>query len=114
MTQATRAPYLPRENDAARAYRAVWALRAVPHQAVPFLRQHVRPPTGGLDYERIDQLIAHLDDNAFSARERAETYMHSEHALEQRLQGMEKSQRLRILRQRSQGVVRFLRGDLEV
>jgi dipeptidyl aminopeptidase/acylaminoacyl peptidase len=58
-------------GDAAPAYRAVWALRAAPRQAVPFLRAHARPPAVGVAYGRIDRLVAELDDNRFEVREQA-------------------------------------------
>jgi WD40 repeat protein len=55
--------------DAARAYRAAAALIAAPGQAIPFLRQHVPPDLA--DGPRIAGLIADLDSEQFTARERA-------------------------------------------
>jgi HEAT repeat protein len=57
--------------DAARAYRAVWALSAAPRLTVPFLREHARPPAGGVDHERIARLVAELDDNVYEVRVKA-------------------------------------------
>jgi DNA-binding beta-propeller fold protein YncE len=57
--------------DAARAYRAVWALSAAPRLTVPFLRENARPPAGGVDYERIARLVAELDDNVYEVRVKA-------------------------------------------
>src|SRR5262249_19543262 len=58
-------------GDAAPAYRAVWALSAAPHQAIPLLRLHAPPPAAGAGYERIDGLVVELDDNSFEVREKA-------------------------------------------
>jgi RNA polymerase sigma factor (sigma-70 family) len=59
--------------DAARADRAVWALAAAPEQALPPLRQHLRPvPRPGDVKERVDRCIADLDNDAFTVRQAAE------------------------------------------
>src|SRR5262249_54392349 len=58
-------------KDAQRAYRAVLALSAAPKQAVPFLRERVKPPVSNAAYEQIPKLIAALDDDDFEVRERA-------------------------------------------
>lgn len=60
-------------DDATRAYRAVWRLAAAPDQAVPFLRERLRPARepDSTNVERIVQLIADLDNDAFAAREKA-------------------------------------------
>jgi WD40 repeat protein len=56
--------------NAALAYRAIRALVAVPAQAVPFLRQHLRPvPTP--DAKHLARLITDLDSTRFAVRERA-------------------------------------------
>jgi RNA polymerase sigma factor (sigma-70 family) len=57
-------------DDAPRAYRAVWTLGANPQQAVPFLRQRLRP-VPLQDTRRIATLIADLDSATFSEREKA-------------------------------------------
>jgi WD40 repeat protein len=60
--------------DAARAGRAVWALAAAPRQAVPFLEQDLRPAALDAARERLARaLIAQLDADDFSVRERAVT-----------------------------------------
>jgi WD40 repeat protein len=57
-------------EDAARAYRAVWTLRAVPNQALPLLRRDLRPLTEA-DLRRITKLVEDLDSNQFAVREKA-------------------------------------------
>jgi hypothetical protein len=57
-------------DDASRAYRAIYALAAVPGASVPFLRQRLRPvpvPDPG----RIARLVADLDSGQFSVRKQA-------------------------------------------
>jgi hypothetical protein len=56
--------------DAVRAYRAVRALVAAPEQAVPFLRQHVRPVPAP-DPKHLARLIADLGADEFAVREEA-------------------------------------------
>ena len=60
-------------GDAAKAYQAVRALAAAPKQAVPFLRQRLKPlaaPTAA-ERERFARLLADLDSNTFAVREKA-------------------------------------------
>jgi len=89
--------------DAARAYRAVWRLSAVPAAAVPFLETQLRleMATPG----RIAGLIADLDDHRFATRDRATRELEAlgkvaEPALRRALEGhpsAEARQRLRQL-----------------
>src|SRR5262249_39863535 len=58
-------------DDATRAYAAIWALADAPGDAVPFLRNHLRPVTGPSD-EQAQALIRKLDAAGFTAREAAE------------------------------------------
>jgi hypothetical protein len=57
-------------GDAAQARRAVWSLAAAPEQAVPFLREHLRPAPPP-DRRRLAKLVADLDADRFEVRERA-------------------------------------------
>jgi WD40 repeat protein len=57
-------------EDAARAYRAIQVLTAVPEQSVPFLREQVRPVPAA-DPKHLARLIAGLDAKQFSEREHA-------------------------------------------
>jgi hypothetical protein len=57
-------------DDAARAYRAVRTLAAVPGQAVPLLLRRVRP-VGAPAPGQVRRLLSELDSTGFSARERA-------------------------------------------
>jgi RNA polymerase sigma factor (sigma-70 family) len=57
-------------GDAARAYRAIRALVAAPEQAVPLLRQHVRPAAAP-EPKQLARLIAGLDADEFAVREEA-------------------------------------------
>jgi WD40 repeat protein len=56
--------------DAPRAYRAIWSLTAAAPQAVPWLKERVRPvaPVGP---RRLARLIADLDSDLFETRESA-------------------------------------------
>jgi WD40 repeat protein len=57
-------------DNAAKAYEAIWTLASVPSQAVPFIRDHLRPvPTP--DLKRLEILIADLDSKDFSTRDHA-------------------------------------------
>jgi RNA polymerase sigma factor (sigma-70 family) len=56
--------------DAARAYRAVLKLTAGAAQAVPFLREHLKPAPRG-DGERVARLVADLGSCRFATRQKA-------------------------------------------
>jgi dipeptidyl aminopeptidase/acylaminoacyl peptidase len=56
--------------DAARAFTATCQLLAAPQQAVPYLRQRLRP-SAALDAARLARLIADLDAEDFAARKQA-------------------------------------------
>jgi hypothetical protein len=56
-------------DDAAKAYRAVWALAGTPKQAVPFLSSRLKPVV--LDEKQVRRWIADLDSNDFETRETA-------------------------------------------
>jgi WD40 repeat protein len=56
-------------NDAAQAHRAIWALAAAPKQALPRLKEQLKP--AAVDGKRISKLIADLDDDDFAVRDRA-------------------------------------------
>jgi WD domain, G-beta repeat len=58
------------ETDAVRAGRAIRLLTAAPAQAVPMLKERLKP-VAKPDAERVKQLIADLDSNRFGVRERA-------------------------------------------
>jgi WD40 repeat protein len=58
------------DADAARGDRAIRTLVAVPAQAVPWLRERLRPMAAG-DRERIKARLAELDSNEFEVREQA-------------------------------------------
>jgi HEAT repeat protein len=58
-------------EDAAKAYRAVWALAAAPEQAVPFLQARLRPAVAADPDPRVARLITDLDDPRFAIREKA-------------------------------------------
>lgn len=57
-------------EDAAKAYDAVWRLVAAPEQAVPFLREHL-PPVPRPDAKAVARWIADLDSDDFMARQKA-------------------------------------------
>jgi WD40 repeat protein len=56
--------------DAARAHRAVWSLAAAPQEAVRRLRDRVRPVVEP-DARELARLLAELDSDEFSVRDRA-------------------------------------------
>jgi hypothetical protein len=56
-------------EDAAKAYDAVWTLVAAPEQAVPFLCKHL-PPLPRPEAKTVARLIADLDSNDFREREK--------------------------------------------
>jgi RNA polymerase sigma factor (sigma-70 family) len=58
--------------DTAKAGRALWTLALAPRAAVPFLKQRVAGHRAPVDATRVAGLIADLDNDSFSARERAE------------------------------------------
>jgi len=57
-------------EDATKAYDAVWSLVAASEQAVPFLRIHL-PPVPRPDAKTIARLIVDLDSNDFTTRQKA-------------------------------------------
>jgi hypothetical protein len=58
------------DEDAAKAYDAVWMLVASAERAVPFLREHL-PPAPRPDPTTVTRLIADLDSDNFNVRQRA-------------------------------------------
>jgi RNA polymerase sigma factor (sigma-70 family) len=57
-------------DDAAKAYDAVWTLAAAPEQAVPFLKKHL-PPAPRPDDQAVARWIADLDSDSFMVRQNA-------------------------------------------
>jgi len=57
-------------EDAAKAYDAVWALVAAPEQAVTFLRKHLTPMPRP-DAKILARLIADIDSDDFTVRQKA-------------------------------------------
>ncbi|HEY7329331.1 MAG TPA: sigma-70 family RNA polymerase sigma factor [Gemmataceae bacterium] len=57
-------------DDATKAYDAVWSLVAAPDQAVPFLQKHLQP-VARPDAKAIARLIADLDNDDFLVRQKA-------------------------------------------
>ncbi|HEV3257262.1 MAG TPA: WD40 repeat domain-containing protein, partial [Gemmataceae bacterium] len=57
-------------TDGARACDAIWALTADPRQALPFLAKHLHP-VAPADPRRLARLIADLDSNRFTTRQKA-------------------------------------------
>jgi RNA polymerase sigma factor (sigma-70 family) len=56
-------------DDAPQAYRAVWALTAMPERSVPFLAARLR--AAGADAAKLPPLIRDLDDDDYDTREKA-------------------------------------------
>jgi RNA polymerase sigma factor (sigma-70 family) len=59
-------------SDAAKAYRAMDLLSRSPGQAVALLRKHL-PPVAATDAKRLARLLADLDSDQFTVREKAAT-----------------------------------------
>ena len=57
-------------GDAPMAHRAIWGLSGVPEQAVPFLRDKLRPATA-LPADELKHLVQDLDSPAFPRRQEA-------------------------------------------
>jgi hypothetical protein len=79
------------DEDASRAFDAVWSLVASPNEALPFLRKRL-PALSDAQVKQIDRLISELDDDAFAVRQRATEKLESlgavaEPALRKRLEG---------------------------
>jgi len=59
-------------TDATKAYQAIGRLTSAPRQALPWLREHLKPvSTDQVDKKRLDQLLAKLDSDDFAVREQA-------------------------------------------
>jgi WD40 repeat protein len=58
-------------DDAAEAYRAIWALTAAPEQTLPLLKEHLRPLPGA-DPKETARRLTDLDSDDFTIREKAE------------------------------------------
>src|SRR5262249_47743293 len=58
------------DDDAGKAYRAIYALAASGDKAVAFLKSHLTPSTAP-DTKRVEKLIADLDSEEFAVRDTA-------------------------------------------
>jgi hypothetical protein len=59
------------DEDAIKAYRAIWKLAGDPEGALLLLRERIKPVEGLNDQGRLSRLISHLDDDRFRVRARA-------------------------------------------
>jgi RNA polymerase sigma factor (sigma-70 family) len=57
-------------EDAAKAYRAIHGMAAVPRQAVAYLKEHLHP-VPEVEPRRVQRLLANLDSDEFAVREAA-------------------------------------------
>jgi hypothetical protein len=57
-------------SDARKAHAAIWSLAEAPDQAVPFLRERLKP-AAAVPADKLRQLIADLDHSQFARREAA-------------------------------------------
>jgi RNA polymerase sigma factor (sigma-70 family) len=60
-----------RDEDGARAYRAVWTLAEHPDKSIAFLKEHLRPAGPAIDKDRLRQWLADLDSDQFEKRDAA-------------------------------------------
>jgi hypothetical protein len=58
-------------EDVPRARQALWALVGAPGEAVPFLKEHVRPADVAVDRRRLEKAARELDDDRFAVRKQA-------------------------------------------
>jgi RNA polymerase sigma factor (sigma-70 family) len=63
------------DDDAGRAYRALWQLALSPKQALSFLAERLQPaaPLDRARRKQVDRLLADLDSEQFAVRQQAET-----------------------------------------
>jgi hypothetical protein len=99
-------------TDAPRAFRARGALASSPDEALPLLKQHLRPAEPA-DAQRLRRLLADLESEQFAVREKAQTELQelgdlAEPALRQALEGKPSLE----LRRRVQAVLEHLRGPV--
>jgi Tol biopolymer transport system component len=59
-------------EDARKSYAALRTLRAAPADALPFLRERLKPKAATVDEKKIAALIADLDSDNFDTREKAQ------------------------------------------
>jgi dipeptidyl aminopeptidase/acylaminoacyl peptidase len=102
-------------EDAARAYQAVGKLALAPKQAVPFLRGRLKAeqPADAEQQKRVAQLVADLDSNSFSTREKATEELEklgpaAEPALKKALEGEPSVE----LRRRAERLLEKVRGPV--
>jgi WD40 repeat protein len=69
-------------NDAAKAYQAIRSVSAAPKEAVPFLRERLKPVPvlTPADRERFGRLVADLDSDEFEVRRQAEAALEKQAA----------------------------------
>jgi hypothetical protein len=62
-------------SDAGRAYRAMWQMALSPKRVLPFLAERLHPitPLDERQQKQVERLLADLDKESFTARQRAET-----------------------------------------
>jgi hypothetical protein len=105
-------------GDAGKADRALWTLARAPQQAVPYLKEALRPAPPA-DAQQVARLVGELDDKNFAVRDQAvraleELGAAAEAALRKALEGkvtLEVRQRLeQILAKRDKEAVRQLRA----
>jgi Tol biopolymer transport system component len=101
-------------DDAAKAYRAVWAL-AQARPTTSFMEKRVRPaePPPAEALKRIDKLIAELDDDNFAVRQRASLELEklgteAEPAMRKALDATDSAE----VRKRIEAVLKTLRGPV--
>jgi RNA polymerase sigma factor (sigma-70 family) len=99
-------------HDAPRAFRARWALAAVPEETLPLLKQRLHPAQAA-DMQRLSQLLADLDSDRFAVREKAQADLEelgdlAAPALRQTLTGKPTLE----VRRRVQAVLGRLRGPV--
>jgi RNA polymerase sigma factor (sigma-70 family) len=98
--------------DAARAFRARWALVAAPEEALPLLKEHLRPVPAA-DAQRLRRLLTDLDSDQYALRQQAQLELEeigelAEPALRQTLANKPTLE----VRRRVQAVLKHLSGPV--
>lgn len=99
------------DEDAARAYQAIWRLTSAPRRTTTFLQERLRPIV--IDEQRLQRMIADLDHDQFAVRERASKELDVlEHAAEIALRQVLKNRPCLEVQRRTERILKGLHGPV--